>query len=115
MGEHKTIELIKNLLDDERDALINGDFQKLSGLLKEKEFLFEKVLALETHPGEMAFVQKSLRRNQELFDEALKGIRGVANRLAEYQRVRSSLNTYDANGQRNHLSVPGSSKLERLA
>ena len=106
---------LQALIEAEREALLNGDFDRIAELLDEKQALVE---ALDSHPPQpesLAPLKDGLRRNQELFDQALAGIRNVASRLGELGRVRRSLDTYNEKGQRFQITTPARKRLEKRA
>lgn len=103
------------LLKAEREALLVGDFDQIAELLELKEALAAKLNDQDISPQELAPLQDGMRRNQELFDQALAGIRNVAARLGDLQRVRKSMDTYDAYGRRMTIDAPREKKLERRA
>lgn len=115
MTEVETKERLEALISEEREALINGDFEKIAELMEEKEEMTQDLSDLRLPAGELAPIKNGLRRNQELFDEALKGIRRVSARLVELQTVRKSINTYDALGRGFSIDVPSPNKLEKRA
>lgn len=104
------------LLDQERDALLAGDLEKIALLLPEKEKLVTDLLD-DTSDGEPALnvLQGKLRHNQLLLDGAMQGIRTVASRLAALRQVREALDTYDAQGRRQRATVLKPAKVERRA
>lgn len=104
-----------SLLEMERNALLEGDFDQIAVLLEEKETL---IGALEEDPvqvDQLAPLHLGLRRNQELFDQALAGIRNVAARLGDLNRVRRSMNTYDAQGRSRTIEATGAIRMEKRA
>ncbi|MGH1412410.1 MAG: flagellar protein FlgN [Pelagimonas sp.] len=103
------------LLQAEREALLAGDFVQIAELLEVKEALAGKLNDQEISSEELAPLQDGMRRNQELFDQALAGIRNVAARLGDLQRIRRSMDTYDAYGRRMTIDAPQEKKLERRA
>ena len=108
-----TVNLLDDLLDREREALLAGDLDKIAGLHEEKAQAIDRLNKLDLKEEEqvMALRQKA-DRNQELLNSALDGIRSVARRLAEVRRVKESFETYDSNGNRNSVPIarPGVTK-----
>lgn len=115
MTEQTTLERLQALVAEEHRALLEGDLHALGDILEEKEILVAELEDLQPAPEDVSSVKVALRRNQELFDEALKGIRAVADRLAEYQRAKTMLETYDAKGRRLRIKGLESSRIERRA
>lgn len=107
---------LEDLVAAEREALLAGDFERIADLMDEKESLTQDLqTADEFTVTEIAPLRDGLRRNQELFDQALAGIRNVASRLGDLNRIRKSMDTYDAYGRRMTIDAPHMNKLERRA
>ncbi|MFW2545325.1 flagellar protein FlgN [Primorskyibacter sp. 2E107] len=115
MTAEDTLGRLKTLINAEREALMEGDFGRIAELMEEKEMLAGTLAETDHSEADVAPLRDGLRRNQELFDHALAGLRNVANRIGEANRVRKSLETYDENGRRTTLSTPVPNKLERRA
>lgn len=96
------------LLEEERKALLQGDLDLIGTLLEHKATL---ISGLEDASPDKADairpVQLKLRRNQDLFDQALAGIRNVANRLGDMRQLRRSMDVYDAKGHRSPIGEDG--------
>ncbi|WP_418592541.1 flagellar protein FlgN [Ponticoccus sp. (in: a-proteobacteria)] len=103
------------LLDAERTALLEGDFDRIADLLEEKATLVADLDAGPLNAETVAPLRDGLRRNQVLFDHALAGLRNVAARLGDLNRIRKSMDTYDAQGRRNTIDAPSIRTLERRA
>lgn len=114
MSEGDMTARIEALIEEERQALLSGDLNWLADLADEKEKLFASTNAI-TEQVVLDRMQMGLRRNHTLFDEALKGIRAVSARLAEINRLRDTLETYDASGRKSLLRSGDQSKVERRA
>lgn len=106
---------LATLIEDERTALLTGDFDKIAELMDEKQALAVDLDQVDLPSAEVAPLRDGLRRNQELFDQALAGLRNVASRLGELQRVRRSMDTYDQRGNKMTIDAPRDNKLERRA
>ena len=103
------------LLESERTALLEGDFDRIADLMEEKSALLAELEGKPLDAEEVAPLRDGLRRNQELFDHALAGLRNVAARLGDLNRVRKSMDTYDAQGRRTTIDAPAARTLERRA
>ena len=109
-------ETLDDLLDRERLALIEGDLQKISELLAQKESLLEQIASSDSPAQkELAALQGKAIRNQALLDSALQGIRTVANRFATLRRIRKTLETYDEFGHKTSLPAGSDNKVEKRA
>lgn len=115
MTDQPIADRLKSLLDAERAALLKGDFDRLSELMEEKQALAEALSHRPLAPGEATPLRDGLRRNQELFDQAMAGIRNVAARIGDLNRARRATDTYDAHGKRQTIDAPASKRLERRA
>lgn len=112
----EVIDALDDVLETERSALLNGDLDAIGRLLERKESLIETLSVLEA--GETASLERltgKIKRNQELLDQALDGIRTVANRLAELRRVKNSLDTYDARGTKRTIDIDAEGSVEKRA
>jgi flagellar biosynthesis/type III secretory pathway chaperone len=114
--EHIELSELDTLLDQERAFLLNGDLKGLGTLLPAKEKLVE-ILSEgdESHHEQIVPLEGKLQRNQLLLDGALEGIRSVAARLAALREVRTSLDTYDAQGRKKRVVTQVTQKLEKRA
>ncbi|KIN65913.1 FlgN-like protein [Sulfitobacter noctilucae] len=99
-----TTDELNDLLDEEREALLQGDLEKLAGLLVPKETLIEALNAeAQTDLPLMQMLDGKVKRNQLLLNGALDGIRTVSQRMARLREVKGALETYGADGKRHNL------------
>ncbi|WP_425040040.1 flagellar biosynthesis protein FlgN [Primorskyibacter sp. S187A] len=106
---------VEEMLDKEHDALLRGALLEIEELLPEKESLSNELLAAgPAVQKELSSLRTSALRNQELLNEALKGIQNVADRIAAMKKVKQQLDTYDAHGQRQTIEKTKQS-IERRA
>lgn len=111
-----TAQDLHDLLDREREALIEGDLEKLASLLTPKEALIEAMSDLPlAELNDLQALDIKVRRNQLLFDSTLEGIRAVSSRLATLREVRSAFETYGADGQKHHIVPEPTTSVERRA
>lgn len=104
------------LLEQERAYLLEGDLEGLGSLLPAKEELMEVLLEGDTVRRDSILpLERKLQRNQLLLDGALDGIRSVAARLAALRQVRTSLDTYDAHGRKQHVVTKTKQQVEKRA
>ncbi|KAA0910316.1 hypothetical protein FLO80_17735 [Aquicoccus porphyridii] len=113
---HDAVEALAALLEDERTALLAGDFERLIGMLDDKAALIDQLDAIDD-PGEemLVGIRRLLERNQGLLDSALAGIRGVAGRIGALHRMRRSLETYDRSGRRTTIEATIDHVIEKRA
>lgn len=110
------VDALFSLLAHERDALIRGDFRALRKLGERKEQLIEDVGAAQSFEKEQLLaLQDKIARNQTLLNSALDGIRAVSDRMADLQKVRQGLETYDRSGLKTRVSTGTKSALEKRA
>jgi len=104
------------LLDRERAVVLSGRLDQLSQLVPEKEALLERLacsgLSATSEPGRL--MNKAVR-NQELLENALKGLRSVANRIATLRQMSRSFDTYDQSGRRARILVRRENNVEHRA
>ncbi|MEP0702355.1 MAG: hypothetical protein ABJC67_13520 [Lentilitoribacter sp.] len=107
---------LDELLETERSALLSGDLEIIVTLLERKETLIEELsVAEEFEANALDVLTGKMKRNQDLLDSALEGIRNVASRLAAMRRVRSTLDTYDSNGSKQSITIAKDSNVEKRA
>ena len=112
----KTVAALDELLERERDALLDGDLDLLVDQLDEKTVLIETLNASRsTNTEQLQALRGKVMRNQALLDSALEGIRSVANRLSALHRIRKSLDTYDESGRKTTIEGLRDRKMEKRA
>lgn len=110
------IKSLEEVLDLERTALVEGDLDRLTRMVPEKEKLIGAINGLQVLDSEeLIRVQQKVERNQALLNSAAEGIRAVAARMAELRRIRQEFSTYGADGQRNGFAMRSNAKLEKRA
>lgn len=110
------MDALDDVLETERSALLAGDLDAIGRLVERKEMLIEKLSLLEaTESAKLEKLSGKIKRNQELLDQALEGIRTVASRLAELRRIKSSLDTYDSNGAKRTIEIAAEGSVEKRA
>ncbi len=109
-------EALDDLLEQEREALLTGDLEKVGKLLQTKEGFIEDLAKVEEFETKaLEALQGKMQRNHDLLDSALEGIRAVATRLAALRRVRTTLDTYDAKGEKQSIEIAKDGSLEKRA
>ena len=109
------LEQLDDLVQEERDALLQGHLDSISDILARKEAMIDALAELHPPRDALERLQEHMNRNQALFDKTLEGIRNVANRLSALRRLRKSLDTYDEHGRKTEMADPQASRLERRA
>jgi flagellar biosynthesis/type III secretory pathway chaperone len=110
------VDQLDALLEEERDALLSGDLERLNDMLPSKEAL---ITTLNTdadtdHPG-LQHLNIKVRRNQLLLDGALEGIRAVAKKMAHIRETRGAIETYDAEGRKKIIPAETERSVEKRA
>ena len=107
---------LEELLDQERHALLTGQLVEVARIGDAKAMLIDTLGdAVTTNGEDLKELKEKIARNQVLFDGALQGIRKVATRLAALRRIRRSLETYDADGQKRDIQGDVQRKMEKRA
>ena len=109
------VDELDTLLEKERTALLSGDIDAIGRLLQRKESLIDGLNALDAEAAPLGGLQGKVARNQALLDGALQGIRRASARMAALRRVRRSLETYDASGQKQTIEGEVVHKVEKRA
>ena len=87
---------MNTLLDDMRDAVVVGDYRKLSELLPS---LAEAEKALQPQSmAELAALRARAAQNAACMDSAISGIKSARRRLTEIAKAEAGLTTYDREG-----------------
>ena len=107
---------LDELLEAERDALLKGNLSHLAEMAEDKEQLIIRLNETRHDDLEaLRLLDSKVKRNQVLLDGALEGIRTVARKLAALRRIRATLDTYDASGQKRSIEVEATRSVERRA
>lgn len=110
------LDALEDILDEEREALLRGDLEKVGRLSTRKVDLIDGVLQMsDADQQDLAPLQSKLRRNHELIEQAMAGIRAVTDRIEEIRRVRDSLQTYDRTGRLRETPTPRTQGFEKRA
>ncbi|MGJ8618433.1 MAG: flagellar biosynthesis protein FlgN [Sulfitobacter sp.] len=107
---------LDTLLEAERAALLDGDLEKLTDMLPQKEALIDALNGVvHTDIPTLQSLDTKVRRNQLLLDGALDGIRNVAQQLAVLRRLKGSLETYGSDGKKHNIDVDMDRSVEKRA
>jgi hypothetical protein len=98
----KTVERLSRLLEIERTALLEGDFEKIGGLIEEKEALSTQFG--NANAAELRLLSMALARNSTLFAAAHEGVANVVATLRQQRSARTTLSTYDSAGKATKIS-----------
>ncbi len=107
---------LADLLEKERQALLDGRLPDLPDIARRKEALAAQLAGRVSDDDRgLADIRERLQRNHRLLSSALEGIRFVSGRLEELQRVGQCLSTYDRSGRRQDIATQARPKLEKRA
>ena len=107
------LDRLESLVDRERQVLLEGRLDQIAQLVSEKSLLIEALRDTIPETAErIAPLQLKMRRNQELFDHALAGIRVVSDRLTHLREQGKAVQVYDALGRRETIGDAGETRLE---
>jgi len=96
------IRRLKSLLEDERQALLAGDLERVGALIEEKVALTDH---LEKAPlAELKSMSGLLNRNAALLAAAKDGVGDVVTTLRKQKAARTTLSTYDSAGRPAQIS-----------
>lgn len=94
---------LENLLDAERHAVRDGNFEGLDRMADDKSRLIDFIAAHSTAaPVQrelLVRIQARSAENQRLLSAAISGVRAAQRRLDMIRRAARTLNTYDAMGR----------------
>lgn len=106
--DNPTMVAIEDLLEEERAALLAGDFEALADLVERKQALTDELLRDGTQQSALQRLRRRAERNAGLIEASIRGMRTVARRLAEIRRANGPLQTYSQNGAKQTFgAAPG--------
>ena len=108
-------ERLDSLLESEREALLQGDLERIGQIMEEKQALVDSLDDSEETARLLLPMRDRIRRNNTLFDQALSGLRMAVARLGALHGISKAVHAYDASGQRFSISQPIENKLEKRA
>ncbi|RWR08269.1 hypothetical protein [Paenirhodobacter populi] len=88
---------LSGILEQERRAILSGDFARLPQLIEAKERLTSAPLDLSREDA--AALQQAAQQNQRLLSASLRGVRSALNRLQQIDEGARGYTGYDRNGQ----------------
>ena len=90
---------MRDLLERERKAILEGRFDVLERMSSEKERLVSLIKRDQTDLKVMAELREKTDRNGELLAAMRDGIRAAQDRVRKLQKGVEPLQTYDSTGQ----------------
>ncbi|WP_343116393.1 flagellar protein FlgN [Ostreiculturibacter nitratireducens] len=110
------ISALEEMLDAERHAIRNAEFDGLGKLAARQAELLDRLVASVESPDATALLRLKARAdaNQRLLSAALKGVQAAKRRLEMIRAASRSINSYDGRGRAQTISC-GNSTVERRA
>ncbi|MEX0283420.1 MAG: flagellar biosynthesis protein FlgN [Paracoccaceae bacterium] len=107
-GASELIDALGDVVDQERQAILEGDLGRLSKLVERKADLADQLATCEgLDEDRIVGLNDKFHRNQDLLQSAMDGVRQVAERLKQLQAAQSGLNVYDGKGQAHRYGTNG--------
>lgn len=108
------VDSMEDLLDREREAILEGRFDLLDRLIGQKERQLKALKPKEIDETSMARLRKQSERNAHLLDAMRQGIEAVQERLAALQGPGAALETYGSDGQRKTFVAAKATETRRV-
>jgi len=93
---------LRKLLDEERRAILTGDYDALADIALRKRRLLGDHADTST-ASVMASIVEKLGRNQELLAHAIDGMRSATGRISAIRQQRDGFQSYGRDGQRSQV------------
>ena len=113
MSDRKTAALLA-LLNEERAALLKGDYVDLDRLSPSKQKMLASLPEHALSESNLKRVAHAIRRNQSLLAAAIDGIRAAQGKMSNLRAQRASFTTYDRSGSQRPVGE-AQSVIERKA
>ena len=104
---------LRQLLDAENAAIINGDFHVLDSLAADKSALFQRLHDADIRQTDLRRIARDIQKNQTLLGAAITGVAAARARILALRDVRHGLQVYDHTGQFANLPVARSVLLKK--
>jgi len=98
----RAIERLTRLLEVERIALLEGDFETVGALIDEKEALV--VSFGPENRNDLRLLSVALTHNSALFSASLEGVSTVVETMRQQSAARTKLSGYDSSGKPTEIS-----------
>lgn len=103
----------EQLLKEERQALLRGDFEHVTRLGRVKEKTLQRLIDAQLPKADVVPILISLQQNHSLIDAALKGVRDAIGTLREIRTLHENFASYSALGTRKLAPVNAQNRLNR--
>ena len=94
-----TVHVLTTLLDEERQALRDGDLIRVQNMIPEKERLLTYITQLRLPVTTLQLLQDAVERNARLMEATARGIRAALQRIKTLRNGPAPLQTYGPAGQ----------------
>jgi flagellar biosynthesis/type III secretory pathway chaperone len=105
---------LHQVLSDERQAFMSGDYAALAEIAAEKEHLLNTLQDRRPSRKSLEDLRQTMEHNQRLAEAALKGVQAASARIGALMQVQAGLTTYDPDGKVT-LRTTNATKVERKA
>lgn len=109
-----SVDAMEDLLDREREAILEGRFDLLGRLIDQKDRQIKSLNPKDLDEKSLMRLRAQSERNARLLDAMRDGIQSVQKRLASFQGTGAALETYEANGRRNTFLATKKAETRRV-
>jgi hypothetical protein len=103
-----------NLFDQERAAVIGGDWGKLTDFHKRKSAATTRLQDSSLSPSDLRVILRESQRSASLLKNAIAGIGDAQRRIEAIERGGNGLKLYDATGLSVHLNPEAGQNIGRF-
>jgi len=104
---------LEELLNQERAAILNGQYDKLERFIDEKERLLNALAKTRVDPKILSRLREQTERNGILYDAMRSGIGSALDRLKSMKEPGPALKTYDKTGRQTEIPATDTAKVRR--
>ena len=108
------ITTLERLLEQERVALTDGDFDVLQRLGPDKERLLQLLPQLHGTPARMQAIANQIHRNQALLNAAMRGVKAAKMKILGRKDGDAGSIIYGRNGEVSHMKSGGKGLSQKL-
>ncbi len=92
------VDIVEDLLDRERQAVLDGNLDGLTRLIPEKIRLMERMAQIRQPIGKIDRLKNKALQNKRLLEAVARGIESVSAHVTGLKTDKPPLRTYDATG-----------------
>ncbi len=108
-------EILEDILDREKEAVLSGNLDALHGMVAEKAAVINRIRQDRLTESRLEILRRKARRNRALLEAAQKGIASVLRQMRTPSGPARSFQTYDVNGTSRKLESLKRNGLEKRA